>query len=463
MHRRSVISKLPFVAAAVSVVLAISCAGRGSGTGQPYYGPGTGPIASFLPNGGLGSLKTTEYVYWVNATTNDLAIYAIDSQTGCVSPVGSNNDSTGARPIAVAPFPDPSKRFLYVGCAGNGDILIYKIDPQGSGKVTPAPTSFNISQQGMFVDMQFRGDGAFLYVLTNIQVGGGMQTITTGVLTCLKPDVQTTSSTGALNPPQNQPGVQIQSTIQLATPAPGLTATAFCIDPNNQFAYCTLSDGRIVTVGLSNQGSLSITQQKANGQNFLNGQTSPTAIAAYQTFVYAGSAVASFLNFIQTAQGQLTLSQSGFDTGGQVPVAITIPITGGNLFTVNGQSNDISCFTLASANGVLGPVPLPPPLSGAKIDPMSGQNGKAVRARAMDINFTSKFAIVLCNGKPPMPLIPAQLSCYQIQGGLLVPAPASTATGPIGQPFANVAVQKGGQFGEQTLLCPHAIAIHNTN
>src|SRR5690242_16572483 len=125
MRRWSVVSKLPFVAAAASIVLAISCAGRGSGTGQPYYGPGTGPIASFIPGGGLGSLTTVEYLYWVNAVTNDIAIYAIDSQTGCMSPVTSGNISTAARPISIAPFPDPTKRFLYVGCAGNGDILIY--------------------------------------------------------------------------------------------------------------------------------------------------------------------------------------------------------------------------------------------------------------------------------------------------------------------------------------------------
>lgn len=462
MRRRSVVRVLPFFAAVASVLVAISCAGRGSGTGQPYYGPGTGPIASFIP-GGLTNLKTTEYVYWCNAPTNDIDIYAIDSQTGCISPIISNNQSTGARPISLAAYPDPTKRFLYCGCVTNGDILIYKIDPQGTGKLTPSPSSANISSHGMLVDMQFRGDGRYLYVLTNIQVGQGQQTLTTGVLTSLQPDVQNGSSNGSLNPPSNQPGQQIQSSLQLATPAPGLLATAFCIDPNNKFAYVTLSDGRLVTLGLDDNGSLTIIQQTSNGQNSINTISTPTAIAAYQTFLYEGSAVSSDLDFATTAQGQVTLSQGTYATGGQQPVAIGIPITGGFLFTVNGQSMDVSQYTLASSNGVLGPVPLPPPLSGARVDPMSGQLGKGVLSRAIAINFTGAFAVVADNGTPPPNLVAAELTAFTIQGGKLVLAQSAGNNGPIGQPFANFYAEKAGQNGEQSLLCPHEVIINHTN
>lgn len=467
MGRRSVVRSLPFVVAVASVAIALSCKGRGSGTGQPYYGPGTGPIGSFVPGGGLGSLKTTEYLYWVNAVTNDIAIYAVDSQSGCLSPVTSNNISTGQRPISVQAHPNPNKRFLYVGCAGSGDILLYNVDPNGGGTLQPAATSQNVSNHGLFAQMRFRGDGTFLYVLTNTLVTNGQQQLSTGVLSTYAVD----QTTGAINPPTAGAGQQIQDTIQVATPLPNLLATAVAIDQNNQFAYVTLSDNRIVTVALANNGSLSLVQQTSTGQNFINTAPSPSCILSYQNYIYEGSLVSSNLDFIQSAQGQLTLNQNTFPTGGQQPVGIYMPITGGFLFTANGQSGDISQFTLASSNGVLGPQPLPPPLAmsswGAPVMQMKMING--VTLRALAINFTGKFLYSLMNGSPPTPLIPSEVTAFTIgANGLLTPAtapqpPPQGPAGPIGQPFDFFAVQKGGQNGEVQLLCPDSIIVNHTN
>jgi hypothetical protein len=465
MKSRSLVHSLPFFFAAASVALAISCQGRGSGTGQPYYGPGTGPIASFLPGGGGQGFAQKEFLYWVNSTTNDIAIYLIDSSTGSISPIGSNNISTGQRPISIQAHPDPRKRFMYVGCAQTGDILLYNIDSNGSGNLTPAATSINVANQGIFQQMKFRGDGLFLYVLTTFLIQGpGGQVQGTGVLTSFAVN----QSTGALSLPQGGAGAQIQTSIQMEPATTSLQANCFCVDQNNMFAYVCMSDNKIVTVALANNGGLSLVQQTANGQNFINTAPSPTAILNYQTFLYEGSLVSSSLDFLQTASGQLSLNQNTFPSGGQQPVGLYIPITGGYVFSCNGQSGDISEFTIASGSGILGPQPLPPPLELGEwaqiINPMNPpQLTQAVTLRALAINSSGAFLYSMANGHPPMPLIPAGITCYTITGGLLNVATAGGGMGPNNQPFNFFQVQKGGQYGEQQLLCPDSIIVSHTN
>ena len=480
MNFRSLLQTLPFLFAAASVTVAISCAGRGSGTGQPYYGPGTGPIASFLPGGGGAGLNSKEYLYWVNAITNDIAIYLIDSSTGSISPITSNNISTGQEPISIEAHPNPSKRFMYVGCAQTGDILEYNVDSNGSGNLTPAATSINVANQGAFQQMRFRGDGLYLYVMTNFAIQGAAgQVNSTGVLTTFAVD----QTTGALSQPSAGAGQQINATLQLEPPAPGLIATALAIDQNNMFAYVALSNNNIVTVALANNGSLSLVQQTAGGQNFISAAPSPTCLLSYQSYLYEGSLNSSNLDFIHTSQGQLTLNINTFTGGGQQPVGLYMPITGGYLFSCNGQSGDISEFTVASGSGVLGPgQPNPPPLAlGSWNVWQTGPPGTALTAastlRALAINSTGGFLYSLQNGVPGPPSGPfppsmnvAMITCYNIVGGLLTVAMAPAgSTGPIGQPFNFWQVQKGGAWGLQSSqnppfgLCPDAIVVNHTN
>jgi len=167
----------------------------------------------------------------------------------------------------------PDGRRAYLTNTAAHTISAYAIGPDAS--LTPIGGPIPTGDATAPTDVTTSPDGAFLYVLTNVAVGGGMQTLTTGVISSFKADVQTPSSTGALSPPSNQPGQQITASIQLATPAPGLLATSFCIDPNNKFAYCTLSDGRVVVVDLNNNGGVALLQQKSNGQNFINALSAP--------------------------------------------------------------------------------------------------------------------------------------------------------------------------------------------
>lgn len=461
---------LPVVLAAIAgLSVPLGCYGRGSGTGQPWYGPGTGPIGSFIPGGSIGGANATEYVYWVNNKTNDIAIYAIDSQSGCITPTLQNNISTGTGPRSIQAYPDLTKRLMYVGC-DSGDILPYFVDPQGSGNLTPAATSQNVASLGQFVSMKFRGDGAFLYILTNATFGGsggaagggggagGGQQQSSAVLTSFAID----PSTGALNPPANQAGKQIQPSIQVAPPAPGLKAFALAIDPNNQFAYVALSDNRVVALGLDNDGSITIVTQTASTQNWITGIAEPICLISYQNYLYESGLVSSDLDFMQAQQGQLSLSQSTYATGGQLPVAMTIPLTGGFLFTCNNQSGDISQFTLGSANGVLGPSPPPPPLVGGAIS--NGAVANAANLVALAINFGGTFAYALDNQVSPNP---AQISCYTITGGLLAPAtppqaPPAGPGGPIGAGYSNVQTQKGGAQGASAPN-PDAIIVSHIN
>ncbi len=455
MHRRSIVPKLPFVAAAASMVLAISCAGRGSGTGQPYYGPGTGPIASFLP-GGLNGFNTPEFLYALNSVRNDIAIFAIDSQTGCISPIISDNLTTGPRPISIQGHPDLKKRFMYVGCQASGDILAYRVAPDGLMTTLPA-SGANVTQQGVFVQMRFRGDGKFLYVLTN-QVFNTGQTVSTGAITAF----EVNPVTGALTAPLNPTGSPIQTTIQLAAPAAGLTTTSLAVDFDNKFAYCLLSDNRCVIVALADSGGLSLVQQTATGVNSINVSSSPNFIATYLKFAYLSSNNASELLFMEPKSGQIPAPTQTYNTGGTRPIGIHIPNSGGALYSVNGQSNSISKFTLSSTNGVLGPAPVPPTTS-AKIDPATGQLTGGTRLRAMALSGAGNFAFTKDEGNPPMPLIPQVISCYQTSGQKLTEAPASSAVGPTGKPFKNAVAHNQGSWGEQTLLCPDSIIVYRVN
>jgi 6-phosphogluconolactonase (cycloisomerase 2 family) len=437
--------------------------GTGGGrNGQPYYGPGTGSVGS--GSGGIGA-NTTEYVYWVNNLTNDLAILAIDRASGCIAPIQSNNVSTGHGPVSVQGYPDVTKRLLYVGCVTDNIIQTYLLDANGDGNCQQASVSLSVTG-GTFAQMKFRGDGAFLYVLTNNTVnststGSGSSTTTTLTVPNLT-SYTVDTSTGALSVPPTQAGQTVNNTCELAQPAANLVGTALAIDGDNQYAYACLNNGTVVTVQLMNNGTVQLLQQ-SGGSNFVSAVADPQCLVTYQGYIYEGSSTSSSLDFLQSVQGLLTVNQSTYPTGGQDPVGLYVPQGGASLFTANDQSGDVSEFTLTASNGVLGPQPIPPPppTQLATWNTMTNALAKSTNLMALAINFTGTFLYTLDNGVNSNPPVPAEITCFTLTGtnGTMVLATAPTYTLASGTPFNFFQIQNAGSPGLQPVTTPNIGAL----
>lgn len=426
---------LGLVATALAVSIA-ACAGRGPGTGQPYYGPGTGSAATTGAGVGGGG---QEFLYVCNSISNDIAIYKVDAGSGGLAPINSNNIGTGDKPLSIAPHPQLNVRFMYVGNGGTtNDIWIYKVDKPSQGNLLLFGSPLTVTQ-GIFVQMKFRGDGKFLYVLTNDPqntVGPSLSSF----------DVDPING-GLTAPSGGQGGTQtvVRNLNLINTGQKGVVGRAFQIDRTNTFAYVALSTNQLQVVAIDAKGGLSLPG------NPIAGGPSPSCLAINLDFVYTGSDRASSINVFDRSSGTLTLNPNSIPTRGTGAVALAVPVIGGHLYCVNGGSGDISFFDIQTGTGILVPT-AGAGLIGGTIDPQSGQPGKSTTLRALAINSSTKYGYTLDNGKPPMPLVPIQVSAFQISStGEL--SPVTPGTG-----FAN-SVTTSGSYGVPDLM-PDGLVVH---
>jgi hypothetical protein len=457
--RRHVPLALLLAGVAASIV---ACTGRGSGTGQPYYGPGTGPVASFTPvfggGGGSGAGNQTEFVYAVNGLSNELTIYQVDEASGCLANINSGSLTCGpsaasnptGQAFTIVAYPDHTIRYMFVGVSGGvNEIEVFQIDKPTKGNLLLS-SQIDVSQQGTFSDMAFRSDGTVLYVLTNDPAHVTGPTIasygvdpTTGIVTAIAGGAGTGLTTSLLLIQSNKTAV---------------LGNSLTVDPDDQFVYVTMSNSQVAVVGIDNKGGLNAVGNPPATPFLASGALSPSCGAATFNTLFTGSISNSNLKLFTTnAMGTITAVANSVPVVGQ-SWSMLAPIQAPVLYVANGAANagTVQFFSLGSGGTVL---PLNPASIGgtvtAGMPPAPPTAGPSVSLRCLAVNSTNALGYSLDCGLP-MPPTPQQVSCYTIAGGIW--SVANPPAAPInGMTFNNPQVQPSNSPGLTTVLLPRAI------
>jgi DNA-binding beta-propeller fold protein YncE len=85
----------------------------------------------------LAADPKADFLFVTNEGDDNLAVYAIDTTTGALSPAAGSPVATGHVPLSVAV--DPAGKFVYVTDAQSATVSGYSIS--GAGGLTPVPGS----------------------------------------------------------------------------------------------------------------------------------------------------------------------------------------------------------------------------------------------------------------------------------------------------------------------------------
>jgi YVTN family beta-propeller protein len=231
--------------------------------------PGTGDLTPLVPPRiGAGSQPVSvavdpsgRFAYVANFGSNDVSMFAIDSATGALTSIASPVPA-GSGPVSVAVAADPSGlfgKFVYVVNAGSDDISMYTVDST-TGILTPIGSP--VTAQSGPVSVAVHPSGKFAYVATESCPGVlnscfGQYTIntTTGALSLTEQkSAGSTLATSIAVDPSGRFVVLTDGFVQFWMFAVNATTgaltgtdftstdhtpTAAAIDPSGRFAYVT--------------------------------------------------------------------------------------------------------------------------------------------------------------------------------------------------------------------------------
>ncbi len=202
-----------------------------------------------------------KFVYAANMDSNDISAYTINSDTGALIPIDANPNIAGIQNFPSGMMPDavtvdPYGKFVYAANMDSNDISAYAINSD-TGVLTPIDADLSApggvqnfaagtSPYAVSVD----ASGKFVYVVNhNMNVGdiGGISTYTinseTGALTL----------PGALTPIDADPNMLGIQNFVLGTE--GKTAGYVDFDPSGKFAYVANSFSGTISAYTFNSGS----------------------------------------------------------------------------------------------------------------------------------------------------------------------------------------------------------------
>ncbi len=441
------------LAAGAAVFLLVSsnagCHGRGALGGTPYYGPGSAPVP---PPASLSANNRVKHLYVANSGTNDIFIAAMDTASGAIFPINTNNVPTGSVPLAI--LGNPAAPIMCTINVSSSDIWLFKVD-NNTGNLTRFGSPTPLTGQPTAAAWSF--NGKFLYVYE--QSANGPQLVTYNFDTTLFTLTTTNNTTtignaqgGGTNPYTGQPN---------PASVPGI-ACGFALSPGGKFAYCgTTQPDQIAVVILNNDGS---TQVQGSLQPAGPTQSS---IAPYPggRFVYASNAGSGDVGMFAIDPNNNLLPVGGPIQTGQAPNDIFINVAGTDAWVVNEQSGDIACFSIQGPTGTLslsqlvGSTPQatignppqawptaanqPPPFPDGIVTLDTAQLPASLNPCGMVVTDDQAFAYVLnlggtFPGAPPT-IVPAFVAIYQIAtggptanppGGVLVPVLLPTQAVP---------------------------------
>jgi DNA-binding beta-propeller fold protein YncE len=206
------------------------------------------------------------FAYVANFGSNDVSMFAIDSETGALTPIAPPMPA-GSGPVSVAVAPDPSGqfgKFVYVVNTGSDDVSMYAMDST-TGILTPigSPVTAHIRPASMAV----HPSGKFAYVATDGCLDGFNHYLNECLLTYAIDATTGILTSGGMTIPDGTiggPSIAIDPSGRLAAMTDGAyglsmfsvnattgavtkadyvslnhSPTAVAIDPSARFAYVT--------------------------------------------------------------------------------------------------------------------------------------------------------------------------------------------------------------------------------
>jgi 6-phosphogluconolactonase (cycloisomerase 2 family) len=294
--------------------------------------------------------------------------YAIDSNTGLLSPVGDLQSAYDEGPRSIAA--SPAGQFVYVANSGNGDdggsISGYSIEPTGGLEpveettgppCAPPPSPGSCAPWSLAID----ATGRFVYAVNE----GG---ITPTSISAYSVDLVNPESLGILH--------LIQT---IAAPGRALGVT---LDPSGKYAYVVTSDDSGAAGAVSTYSLDATSGSMTYGETIAAGVT-PVSVVVDRggRFAYAVNSGSNNISMYTISAGKLTLT--GIVSSGQQPVSMSVDPTTKFAYIANSASNDVSMFEIDATTGALASI---------------GTIAAGVSPASIAIEPTGKFAYVANTG-----------------------------------------------------------------
>jgi 6-phosphogluconolactonase len=312
---------------------------------NPAPGGGTSNPASFAINGQVAA-AVPGFLYVANLPTAIILAFAIDPNTGTLTPVAGSHFQTVLGGASMTT--DPTGKYLYV--ADGNVVSALAIDPS-TGALSPilgSPFSTGALVDALSISVDFTGK--FLY--TADFAGDGTNSNDPNSISEFAID----STTGALTLIP-----QAAACVPATPPILGL-ATAVVADPASGLLFATNENGLVCSFSMNTQGEL----QPVAGSPFSLGANAAkldprgVAVDPFGKFLYTSdfgsfpqANVSAFS--ITPGIGSLTpVSGSPFNSGesaGDVPEAVAVDPLGRFLYVTN--IGDISGYSINQSTGAL--------------------------------------------------------------------------------------------------------------
>jgi 6-phosphogluconolactonase len=298
------------------------------------------PLASGSNNGGVSA-------------------FAVDYQSGSLTPLADSPIPAGDNPVALAA--SPNSLYLYVVNQNDSNVMVYSIGTDGKLFNQQTVNVTGSTPTAVAVDAA----GAFLYVTFKYQLGPTGQQLYSpaspgpGGITIFP----ISSTNGQLGTPStvlvgNNPVGVVVSKPQINTPA---ASYVYVIDQETQ------ANGSPIGVALGFSENLStgaltpvpgtVITTPIGGKTVATGYgagTTPSAIAEDPSarFVYITDQASNQLyGYLTAASGALTPMPNGPFSTGLLPVGVTIDPRGKYLYVANASSSTVGAYAINEATG----------------------------------------------------------------------------------------------------------------
>jgi 6-phosphogluconolactonase (cycloisomerase 2 family) len=298
------------------------------------------PLASGSNNGGISA-------------------FAIDFQSGALSPLSDSPIPAGDDPVALVA--SPNSLYLYVVNQNDSDVMVYQIGTDGKLYNQQTVNVTGSTPTAVAVDAA----GAFLYVTFRYQLGPSGQQLYSpaspgpGGVTIFP----ISSSNGQLGTPStvlvgNNPVGIVVSKPQINTPPAGYV---YVIDQETQAngspIGVALGFSENLTTGALTPVPGTVITTPPGGKTVATGYgagTTPSAIAEDPSarFVYVTDQASNQLyGYLASASGALTPMPNAPFATGLFPDAVTVDPRGKYLYVANYSSQTVSAYAINEASG----------------------------------------------------------------------------------------------------------------
>jgi 6-phosphogluconolactonase len=294
------------------------------------------------------------------ANTGGVSAFAVDYQSGALTPLADSPVPAGRNPVALVA--SPNNLFLYVINHDDSNVMVYSIGTDG--KLYNQQT---VNVTGSFpTAAAVDAAGAFLYVTFTYQLGPtGEQLYSPASPGPGGVTIFPIKSDGTLGTPStvlvgNNPVSIVVSKPQInATPASFVYVTDQETPVNASPAGVVLGFSENLTTGALTPTPGTVITTPPGGQTVATGYvagTTPSAIAEDPSarFVYVTDQAANqLIGYVVSSNGALVaMTGSPFATG-LFPAGLTIDPRGKYLYVANYSSSSVSAYAISLSNGTL--------------------------------------------------------------------------------------------------------------